>query len=259
MKKSADYIGLPVISIDAGTELGIISRLVIDPGTGKVVGAAVQGSWHEAPRFLPYRSIRSVGKHAVMVDKDSCLVPFTGLGELEPVLRADVQIKGATVLDSSGNKVGTIREYEVDEASGNISGYQMAEPDSGREVIPAGQVLTLGRHLVIISEGTEARVVGEVAATSPHAASPPPFPSAVAPAKPSSPQAPPEEAKGLEEMFRQRQEGFVVGKKATRTVKGDDGQVLVEAGQEITQDTVKKAKEAGKLAELLYSVGMPKS
>jgi len=254
LKKSADYIGLSVVSIDAGTELGVISRLVVDPGNRKVIGAAVQGAWYEAPRFLPYRSIRSVGKDAVMVDKESCLVSFTRLDELEPVLRADVQIKGATVLNSSGTKVGTIEEYEVDEASGNIAGYQLAEAETGRRVIPAEQVLTLGRQLVIISESADVRAAREAAASST------PSPRPVAPSKPSSqPEPSGEEAKGLEEIFRQRQEGFVIGKKAARTVKGDDGQVLVEAGQEITQETVKRAKEAGKLAELLYSVGTPKS
>lgn len=254
MRKSADYIGLPVISIDAGAELGVISRLVVDPGNGKVVGAAVQGSWYEAPRFLPYGSIRSVGQDAVMVDKETCLVPFTGLSELEPVLRADVQIKGATVLNSRGTKVGTVKEYEVDEASGNIAGYQLEESDAGRERIPAEQVLTLGRHLVIVSEGAGVGAARE-AAPAPLDSSKP-----AAPEKASSrPEPSREEAKGLEDLFRQRQEGFVIGKKAIRTVKGDDGRVLVEAGQEITQDMVKQAREAGKLAELLYSIGTPKS
>jgi len=50
-----------------------------------------------------------------------------------------------------------------------------------------------------------------------------------------------------------RHRRFLLGKKATRTIKMDNGVVIVEAGADITEEVLQKAKLGNKFIELSMS------
>ncbi|MCI6085713.1 MAG: photosystem reaction center subunit H, partial [Selenomonas sp.] len=52
----------------------------------------------------------------------------------------------------------------------------------------------------------------------------------------------------------ERHRRFLLGKKATRTIKMDNGIVIVEEGQDITEEVLQKAKLANKFIELSMNV-----
>ncbi len=54
MKKSADILRLPVISISEGKQVGTVKDLVIDAAQGAVVALVVDdGSWYLGAKILP--------------------------------------------------------------------------------------------------------------------------------------------------------------------------------------------------------------
>lgn len=54
-------------------------------------------------------------------------------------------------------------------------------------------------------------------------------------------------------MNEDRHRRFLLGKKATRTIKMDNGVVIVEAGADITEEVLQKAKLGNKFIELSMS------
>ena len=52
----------------------------------------------------------------------------------------------------------------------------------------------------------------------------------------------------------ERHRRFLLGKKAARDIKMDNGIVIVEAGQDITEEVLQKAKLANKFIELSMNV-----
>ena len=69
-----------------------------------------------------------------------------------------------------------------------------------------------------------------------------------------APEAPAEdEAKDAERANEDRHRRFLLGKKATRTIKMDNGVVIVEAGADITEEVLQKAKLGNKFIELSMS------
>ena len=66
--------------------------------------------------------------------------------------------------------------------------------------------------------------------------------------KEKTPSAEKEEAPGKAVMDRHRR--FLIGKKASRDVAANNGTVIIQAGEEITEATLQKAQLAGKLIEL---------
>ena len=54
MKKSADILRLPVISISEGKQVGTVKDLVIDAAQGAVVALVIDdGSWYLGAKILP--------------------------------------------------------------------------------------------------------------------------------------------------------------------------------------------------------------
>jgi len=61
------------------------------------------------------------------------------------------------------------------------------------------------------------------------------------------------EEKSAERVNEDRHRRFLLGKKATRTIKMDNGVVIVEAGADITEEVLQKAKLGNKFIELSMS------
>ena len=88
------------------------------------------------------------------------------------------------------------------------------------------------------------------------AAKPEPPKAAPAPQKPAASAAPKVDPKqaAADKATEERHRRFLLGKKATRTIKMDNGIVIVEAGQDITEEVLQKAKLANKFIELSMNV-----
>ena len=74
-------------------------------------------------------------------------------------------------------------------------------------------------------------------------------------AEEKSPEKPADQAKQLaDKASEERHRRFLLGKKATRRIAMDNGIVIVEAGADITEEVLQKAKLANKFIELSMNV-----
>ena len=62
--------------------------------------------------------------------------------------------------------------------------------------------------------------------------------------------AKPAEKVGNEKSVDERRKMMLLGKKASKTIVADNGTVIVEAGQDITEEVLQKAKLANKFIDL---------
>ena len=96
----------------------------------------------------------------------------------------------------------------------------------------------------------EVPVVEEAPAEVP-AEEPAPAPEAAPTAEESAAES--GDDKSAERVNEDRHRRFLLGKKATRTIKMDNGVVIVEAGADITEEVLQKAKLGNKFIELSMS------
>ena len=67
-KKSTEILGLPVISVTEGRELGISKTLVIDARGGVVAAITIEDEdWYRGVKLLPYSSVIAIGHDAVTI------------------------------------------------------------------------------------------------------------------------------------------------------------------------------------------------
>lgn len=266
MKKSVDILGLPIISITEGKELGKAKSLVINPAAGTVAAVVIDdGKWYLGAKLLPFSAITGLGEYAVTIENSNSVTLYTENQEFEKLLLAEIEVIGTKVLTKSGRILGKVNEIIID-LSGKITACEVEDMNKDITHLPADRVLTFGKEVLVVNDTDGPVVPVQAAATTTAApkvdyvpitpATPPAPPVAEAPAavKPAVSESAQETTDESAKKFDDKHRKFLLGKKANRRIETDNGMVIVEQGGEITEEVIQKAKLAGKFVELSMSI-----
>lgn len=269
MKKSVEILGLPIISLSEGKELGNSRFLVINPEQGEVAALVVDDEkWYKGPKLLPFSAVIAIGEYAITINSSSDILPIAEAADMEKLLDNNIKVIGTKVITKSGRIQGKITEIIIDD-NGAISTCELEDAAGEKVELPASRVFTYGKDVTIISD-SETAIPAKAAPPKVEAKIEPavqPIPST--PAKPSMPepeiaQPPAQEAAATlnkndatedsSKKFEDRHRKYLLGKKASRRIETDNGVVIVEQGAEITEEVLQKAKLAGKFVELSMNI-----
>ena len=318
MKKSVDILGLPVISITEGRELGMSKTLLIDAPNRVVAAITIEDEdWYRGVKLIPYDNVIAVGEDAVTINNSENILTLDAAGDFETLLDDNIRVIGTKAITRTGVIQGIISEIFIGE-DGSIEKCEVTTPEGMTSEVTADQVSIFGKEVTVISPEGDAGKKSDAAAAPAAAAAPVPAveelpavepvvdipaaepapevpaaetaPVEEAPAEEEAPAAEPtaeelpaeepiaeepapepvvesapaeepapaepahaEEEKSAERVNEDRHRRFLLGKKATRTIKMDNGVVIVEAGADITEEVLQKAKLGNKFIELSMS------
>ncbi len=304
MKKSVEILGLPVISITEGRELGMSKTLLIDAKKGTVAAITIEDEdWYRGVKLIPYESVIAIGDDAVTVTNSENILTLDDAGDYEQLLDDNIRIIGTKAITKSGSIQGKVSELYIGD-DGKIEKCEITAPDGTTSEVTADQISIFGKQVTVIDPSSEKKnePVAAPASEAPAKAAPaapaapakeapaakepaapkedvkpePPKAAAPAPEKPAekpapapaapkapekpaapapkpAPKADPKQA-AADKATEERHRRFLLGKKATRTIKMDNGIVIVEEGQDITEEVLQKAKLANKFIELSMNV-----
>ena len=308
MKKSVEILGLPIISITEGRELGMSKTLLIDAKNGKVAAITIEDEdWYRGVKLIPYTDVIAIGDDAVTITNSENILKLDDAGDYEALLDDNIRVIGTKAITKTGSIQGKISELFIGD-DGTIEKCEITAPDGTSSEVMADQISIFGKQVTVIdptgekkNELTPAAAHAEKAAAAPApaapaakpeppkapeapkaeakpaptpapaakpeppkatpapaapAAKPEPPKAAPAPQKPAASAAPKVDPKqaAADKATEERHRRFLLGKKATRTIKMDNGIVIVEAGQDITEEVLQKAKLANKFIELSMNV-----
>ena len=298
MKKSVDILGLPVISITEGRELGMSKTLLIDAPNRVVAAVTIEDEdWYRGVKLIPYDNVIAVGDDAVTVNHSENILTLDAAGDFETLLDDNIRVIGTKAITRTGVIQGTITEIFIGK-DGSIEKCEITAPEGSTSEVTADQVSIFGKEVTVISpegdagkksdaadapaasavttsaEEPAAEPATEPAAEESAASAEIPAEDTAAAAEPSAEptieelaveDAPaetpaaeaaaeePAEDKNADRVNEDRHRRFLLGKKATRTIKMDNGVVIVEAGADITEEVLQKAKLGNKFIELSMS------
>ena len=285
MKKSVEILGLPIISITEGRELGMSKSLLIDAKNGAVAAITIEDDdWYRGVKLLPYESVIAIGHDAVTITNSENILPLEDAGDYENLLDANVRIIGTKAITKSGTIQGKITELFIGD-NGKIEKCEISSPDGATTEIAAEQISIFGKQVTVIESDTEKKTesltpavekketkkaapkidhVPETKNETKHEPKSSPKEEHTAEEK-STPSMPMEAAKAEEKpadpakqladkATEERHRRFLLGKKAARRITTDNGIVIVDAGADITEEVLQEAKLANKFIELSMNV-----
>ena len=301
MKTSAEILGLPVISITEGRELGMSKTLLIDAKNGAVAAITIEDDdWYRGVKLIPFESVIAVGADAITITNSENILTLEDAVDFENLLDENVRIIGTKAITKGGTIQGSVSEIYIGD-DGKVVQCEISDPQGNfLDNISAEQISIFGKQVTVIDSGSvaatpasampaaetpaapsfEAAPPAEEAsaaetpaapASEPEAEMPaaPELPAAELPAEPAAesaaepaaetpatgPAAPDDAAeKAAAKATEDRHRRFLLNKKASRRITTDTGVVIVEAGGDITEEVLQKAKLANKIIELSMNV-----
>ena len=289
MKKSVEILGLPVISITEGRELGMSKTLLMDARNGLVAAITIEDEdWYRGVKLIPYESVIAIGDDAVTITNSENILKLDDAGDYEALLDDNIRVIGTKAITKSGTIQGKITELYIGD-DGKIEKCEITAPDGTTSDVTCDQISIFGKQVTVIdpngtAEEKKTKPVSapapaapkeepkeEPAPEAPQAEEKPEEPAKVeekakepaeapkAEAKPEPKKAEPAKAAdskqaAADKATEERHRRFLLGKKAARTIKMDNGIVIVEAGADITEEVLQKAKLANKFIELSMNV-----
>lgn len=155
MEKKSTVVGMQMMAITEGTELGVVSSLIID-AAAKRVTHLVLGNEKGMLGYnmaAPVEKIVGVGRDFLTVLTSADLVQVWKVGEGLGHCMLDGELVGLTVISSAGNIEGKISDFAFDiPGSGSIEEYSVEEgPKFNREsaitIAPRGIFVNLRMNL----------------------------------------------------------------------------------------------------------------
>jgi uncharacterized protein YrrD len=257
MKKSIEIIGLPVISIIEGTELGTVKSLLINPADGSVTILIDDAKWYWGAKFLPLAAVTGLGQYAITIENSDAILTLADAPEVEQLIVADLKVIGTKVLTRNGLIQGKVTEILIDN-SGKIVACEIEDINGETTSIEAQQILTFGKDVLIVSDENDI-VVKKPLATQ---ITPLPETSSTVVSNPKPPVIPVAEQDATRvsinddsaKKFDEKNRKYLLGKKASRRIETDNGLLIVEEGGEITEEVLQKAKLTGSFVELSMNI-----
>lgn len=289
MKKTQKILGLPIISISDGTEVGKVKSIIINAEKGAIDYIVVDsGIQIFSARVIPTEDVLGIGEYALTIENEGVITDISRIPAAIQLLQKDIQVKGTKVLTKKGRLIGEIGDIYIDENDGcSITGLEFIADITQKKVrlIPSDSVITLGKNLTVVKEDVEASLLDTplqlgaedrlsdfekknspileaddritladsvISASAEENA----YNDAWTVEKPvEQEQEQPEdmETDNAAVLFEERQRQYLKGRSATKTITDSYGNVIIGEGMIIDDGVIDEAKAKGKLIELVMN------
>ena len=154
MKPTREIIGLRIISISDGTQVGIVKDLVLNP-QGKTLDFMMvdRPSDYLGAKVIAFKDILGMGEFAVTIPYLEVIQDVAQNAEAQNLLKQDIQVLGTKVLTKKGQLIGEVKEVLIDEETGKIA-VCLFESDGEMHEIGVRQIITLGKEILIVEGPT---------------------------------------------------------------------------------------------------------
>lgn len=159
MKKTEEILGLPIISISNGLEVGKVKSVIINADKGAIDYVVVDSETQIfSARAISANDILGIGEYALTIEHEDVMKDVSKTPSAIELLQKNIQVKDTKVLTKKGRLVGRIGDFYVDDDNKCfITGLEFVsdrQPDQVK-VIPRAHVITFGKNLIVVTEEVE--------------------------------------------------------------------------------------------------------
>ena len=145
-------LGMKVVSISEGLELGQIRQIVISPEY-RVCSFLVRCRHSRDERKLSLSSVSSFGEDRITVESQSLLERANSFARQNRRLRGPLTLTGARVFTAGGRVLGRVEDYSFSTVDGSLTALEISTgPLQERMRLPAGYIIAVSPQTVMIKD-----------------------------------------------------------------------------------------------------------
>ncbi|USG64068.1 PRC-barrel domain-containing protein [Brevibacillus ruminantium] len=160
MRKALDVIGMPVVSLETGEEIGIIRDILVDSGKWQVLGVLLsEQGWFQSGTYIPFDRIHAVGESCLTVSGIDAVTSLNHLAASDPagILTGKLKLKGKAVISASGDQLGRLEDVYFSADWEKIVGYELsngwlADVTEGRKRLSVPPSVIIGEENLIVPD-----------------------------------------------------------------------------------------------------------
>ena len=168
----------PVMSLQSGSALGMISTPVIDPRKLQIIAYYITGPRISEPSVVHTSDIREYGPLGFIVDSaDSIMTLDEDLVRLQEVINFNFTLLGKTVIDDTKKKLGKVADYALEGESYLVQKLHVNQSviknfSNANLIIHRSQIIEVTDNSVLVRSTTIPQQVGLAQALNPFRKSP---------------------------------------------------------------------------------------
>ena len=249
MRKGKRLICRPILSLSEGVRVGEVKDVILGATNETVVGLLVDdGGLFGSAHVVPVDEIESFGRDAVVVTDRSSIRSASDVPDIKEILDRKTSLIGTRVYTETGDAQGSVNDIYFDEASGRVLSLEVTggiwrDATSGVRNLPVTEVMRTGPEIIYVHPDTADMLTAQRGGIS----------GAVADAGDAARTAGGTVAAAARDATPEEQ---LVGQRTAEDVENDRGSVIVPAGHRVTEEDVERARQAGRLPELVKAVGL---
>lgn len=261
MKKSKEIIGLPIISISDGTEVGKVKTVIINAEKGAIDYVVVDsGIQILSAKVIPTEYVLGIGEYALTIENEDAINDISKIPAAIDLLQKNIQVKGTKVLTKKGRLIGEIGDIYVNEEDNcTIIGVEYIADITQKNIrlIPRDSIVTFGKNLVVVKDDVESTLLdkaNQLITSEEYCDSE--KKNSEDDLKDSIDSIPEEniiQAGNVSDMMEMKHREYLNGKIVTKTIYDVDGSVLIEENTQVNDAIFEIAKNNGKVIELVMN------
>ena len=153
MKKTLEIIGLPVVDLSTGNQLGTVYDLVINAEKGSADYFIVDdGFILLGAKVIDARDVKGIGEYALTVEKKEAVKDIIMVDSAVNLYKKKIKVKSTKVLTQKGKLIGETGEIYISENDCLISAVEFYPYDNKAKarIIPRKGIVTFGENLVVV-------------------------------------------------------------------------------------------------------------
>ncbi|MDD2497241.1 MAG: PRC-barrel domain-containing protein [Desulfitobacteriaceae bacterium] len=159
-KLSKKVVSLPVFSVSEGEQIGYVKNLVVDPQKKEIIALVIdQKGWFRENKIIPFNRVNSIGENAITVDKSGTAEKPANLPQILKLLKDPVPLINSKVVTAAGRTLGYVEEFwfniQGEITRLEISGGLLEGFLKGKAALPAEEIVTIGKNVIIATDGAE--------------------------------------------------------------------------------------------------------
>lgn len=163
MQRASELVGKTVVTADSGEKVGRAADLLVNDGGDHVIGIVIGGGVLASERVLPFEDVQTLGRDAIVARSQQRVVDAREWHGRHIKASRSSGLKDRRVVTRDGREIGTITDVYVDELTGEVQAYDVADRTfagliSRRRLLHRSGEVTVGPDAVLISPEAAARL-----------------------------------------------------------------------------------------------------